>query len=74
MSELLQPLMSDWFQMVYDLNIFSRVLRDFTPRFFGPSVGRSPFYFFYVFAVFGFTALAQMLLLLKSCPCPPARD
>ena len=41
--------------------IFSRVLRDTTPRFVRPSVGRSPFYFFYVFAVFGLTALAQVL-------------
>ena len=30
-------------------------------RSVGPSVRRSPFYFFYVFALFGFTAPAQML-------------
>ena len=49
--------------------IFSRMLRDSIPRFVRLSVGRlvdwsvgqSPFYFFYVFAVFGLTALAQVL-------------
>ena len=49
--------------------LFSRVLRDTTPRFVrwlvgrsaGWLVGRSPFDFFYVFAVFGLTALAQVL-------------
>ena len=47
------------------LNVFSRVLRDSTPRFVGPSVGwsvgRSPFYFFSVFELFEPTAPAQML-------------
>ena len=43
---------------------FSRVLRDSTPRFVGPSVHRSvrrsvTLYFFWVFVVFGLTAPAQ---------------
>ena len=46
---------------VYRHLIFSRVLRDSTPRFVRWSVGRSPFYFFYVFVVFGLTAPVQML-------------
>ena len=49
--------------------LFSRVLRDSTPRFVGPSVrplvGRSVrpshFTFFWVFGIFGFTAPAQMI-------------
>ena len=50
--------------------IFSRVLRDSTTRFVGPSVRRSvgpsvgpsvTLYFFRVFAVFGITAPAQMM-------------
>ena len=49
--------------------LFSCVLRDSIPRFVRPLVGRSvgwlvgrsPFYFFYVFAVFGLTASCQML-------------
>ena len=54
--------------------LFSPVLRDSTPRFVGPSVGPSvrrsvgpsvrrsvTLYFFGVFAVFGFTALAQVI-------------
>ena len=60
------------------LSLFICMLRNSTPRFVGPLVGRlvglSPFYFFYVFAVFGLTALAQMLQKLKYCPCPPTRD
>jgi len=45
--------------------IFSRVLRDSTPRYVGPLVGRSPlylspFYFFGVFELFELTAPAQM--------------
>ena len=48
------------------LQLFSRVLRDSTPRFVGPSVGPSvrpsvTLYFFGVFAVFGLTAPAQMM-------------
>ena len=43
--------------------VFSCVLRDSTPRYVGPSVGRSvgPFYFFRVFELFEHTAPAQML-------------
>ena len=46
--------------------VFSRVLRDSTPRFVGPSVRPSigpsvTLYFFWVFAVFGLTAPAQMM-------------
>ena len=42
--------------------IFSRVLRDSTPHFVGPSVGPSvTIYFFCFFAVFGLTAPAQMI-------------
>ena len=46
--------------------VFSRVLRDSTLRFVGPSVRRSvrpsvTLYFFWVFAVFGLTAPAQMM-------------
>ena len=45
--------------------IFSRVLRDSTPRFVGPSVrrsvGRSHFTFCFFFAVFGLSAPAQMI-------------
>ena len=45
-------------------HIFSRVLRDSTPRYVSPSVGwlvgRSPFYFFGVFELFEHTAPAQM--------------
>ena len=48
--------------------LFSRVLRDSTPRYVGPlvgsavgwSVGWSPFYFFGVFELFEHTALTQM--------------
>ena len=41
---------------------FSRVLRDSTPRFVGPSVRPSiTFYFFGVFAVFDLTAPVQMI-------------
>jgi len=47
------------------LLIFSRVLRDSTPRFVGPSVHRSVrpshFTFFGFFGIFGFTAPAQMM-------------
>ena len=43
-------------------SFFSRVLRDSTPRFVGPSVGPSiTLYFFGVFAVFGLMAPAQMI-------------
>ena len=51
------------------LLLFSRVLRDSTPRYVDPSVGRlvgwspfylSPFYFFGVFELFEHTAPAQM--------------
>ena len=42
--------------------VFIRVLRDSTPRFVGPSVRPSvTLYFFWVFAVFGLTAPAQMI-------------
>ena len=60
------------------LFFFSRVLRDFTPRFVGPSVGPSvrPSHFTFS-ALMGVLAL----LLLPKCstdlnygPCPPARD
>ena len=40
--------------------ISSRVLRDSTPRYVGPSVGWSHFYFFGVFELFELTAPAQM--------------
>ena len=40
--------------------VFSRVLRDSTPRYVGPSVGWSPFYFFGVFELFEHMAPAQM--------------
>ena len=43
---------------------FSRVLRDSTPRYVGPavgrSVGRSSFYFLVVFELFEHTAPSQM--------------
>ena len=39
---------------------FSRVLRDSTTRYVGPSVGWSTFYFFGVFVLFEHTAPAQM--------------
>ena len=50
--------------------LFSRLLRDSTPRFVGLSVsqlvgwlvGWSPFYFFGVFELFGLTAPSQMPL------------
>ena len=42
------------------LGIFGRVLRDSTPRYVGPSVGPSPFYFFGAFELFEHTAPAQM--------------
>ena len=49
--------------------IFIRTLRDSTPRFVRPLVGwlvgrlvgRSPFYFFYLFYFFDLTAPAQMV-------------
>ena len=41
-------------------SFFSSVLRNSTPRYVGPSVGQSPFYFFGVFELFGLTAPAQM--------------
>ena len=52
------------------VSIFSRVLRDSTTRFVGPSVRPSvgpsvrpsvTLYFFWFFAVFGLTAPAQMM-------------
>ena len=49
------------------LAVFSRVLRDATPRFVGPSVGPSvrlsvcPSFALNFFAVFGLTAPAQMI-------------
>ena len=54
--------------------VFSRVLRDSTPRFVGPSV-RPPHFTFFGFLLF----LASLLLLkwsddLNYGPCPPARD
>ena len=45
------------------LFIFSRVLRDSTPRYVGRSVGRPPFYFFVVFER---TAPAQTLVTFSS--------
>ena len=46
------------------LSLFSHVLRDSTPRYVGPSVGRlvgrSSFYFFGVFELFEYTGPAQM--------------
>ena len=59
------------------------MLSDSKPRFVGPSVGPSvhrsvrwsvTLYFFWVFAVFGLTAPAQMWSDLNYGPCPPARD
>ena len=41
-------------------DLFSRALRYSTPRYVRPLVGPH-FTFFYVFAVFGFTAPAQMI-------------
>ena len=41
--------------------VFSRVLRDSSPRFVRRSVGRSPFYFFGIFERFELIAPAQML-------------
>ena len=65
------PLLSSFFFFFFILLLlFSRVLRDSTPRFVGPSVRRSvgpsvgpsvTLYFFWVFAVFGLTAPAQMM-------------
>ena len=44
------------------VGVFSRVLRDSSPRFVGPSVGPSvTLYFFWVFAFFGLTAPAQVI-------------
>ena len=52
------------FRGFYVSRFFSRVLRDSTPRYVGPSVGwsvgRSPFYFFGAFELFEHTAPAQM--------------
>ena len=49
-------------QLIMGCPIFSRVLRDFTPRLVGPSVRRSVrpshFYFFGNYGVFGLTARA----------------
>ena len=44
-----------------NLWLFSRVLRNSTPRYVGRLVGRSPIYFFGVFELFELTAPAQML-------------
>ena len=46
--------------LVFSLSLFSCVLRDSTPRYVDPSVRRSPFFLFYVFAVFGPNAPAKM--------------
>ena len=50
--------------MSFRETLFSRVLRDSTPRYVGPLVGwlvgRSPFYFLGVFKPFEPTAPAQM--------------
>ena len=47
-----------------EMRIFSRVLRDSTPRYVGPavgrSVGRSSFYFLVVFELLEHTAPSQM--------------
>ena len=54
---------------------FSCVLRNCTPRLVRPPVGWSiSFPFFYVFAIFGLIAPAQILLQLKFCSCPTARN
>ena len=47
--------------------IFSRVLRDSTPRYVRPSVGPH-------FTFFMFLRSLDSLLLPKYGPCPPARD
>ena len=51
--------------LFFFLIVYSRVLRDCTPRYVGPLVGplvgQSPFYFFSVFEIFEHTAPAQML-------------
>ena len=57
---------------------FSRVLRDSTPRFVGPSVSPSVHPSHFTFSAF-FSFLALLLLPkcsgdLKYGPCPPARD
>ena len=59
--------------------IFSRVLRDSTPRFVGRSVGLSvgwsvTFYFFYEFYFWTSPLLPKWSGDLKYGPCPPARD
>ena len=50
-----------FFSVTANLFIFSRVLRDSTPRYVGQSVGWSPLYSFSVFEPFEPTAPAQML-------------
>ena len=62
------------FGQTHQMTIFSRVLRDSTTRFVGPSVGPSvrpsvgpsvrpsvTLYFFWFFAVYGLTAPAQVI-------------
>ena len=51
---------SDWITSFMANIIFSRVLRDSTPRLVCPLVGWSPFYFFGVFEQFELTAPAQI--------------
>ena len=50
----------------FEEGVFSRVLRDSTPRYVGPLVGWSPFYFLGVFELFEHTVPAQM----PWCPSP----
>ena len=67
------------FSFISFLAIFSRALRDSTPRFVRPSVGRSvcrsvKLYFFYDFYFLSIQLLPKWSSDLKYGPCPPARD
>ena len=55
--------------------LYSRVLRDSTPRFVGRSVGLLvTLYFFYDFCLWISLLLPKWSSDLKYGPCPPARD
>ena len=85
-----QRVLSHWIKtaMWHNMNmnnqksIFSRVLRDSTPRYVGPSVGQSvgrlvgPLFTFSAFLSYFILPLRPKCSsdLLQHCSCPPARD
>ena len=62
-----------WIEMMsFNVSLFSRVLRDSTPRFVRPLVGHTLLLLCFLF--FDRTTPAQCSGDLKYGPCPPTRD